>query len=357
MPSNASPLDRAADFSCLSSNRTTGAPARRTCQFLFLLSDHDDARGDDGSGNETGGCLALVLVSPGTSDRPGSRSSPRPSGRTERGGFTLIELLVVIAIIAVLVGLLLPAVQAAREAARRAQCTNNLKQIGLALQGYHDTHNTFPAGGWIAVYNQPLTNNMNIGWSAVILPWLEQNALYSEVNLSYLYNAAVNSTAAYTVLQVYLCPSEPRQTLWNKYPGPPPDQFPSADADYGGMYGPRALGSGFTNNPPAGAMIFNQCFGLAQITDGSSQTIAVGEDPEAINAMWISGHNLFDQSAPINARPPSEHGEELTSQHPGGVNALFVDGSVHFLKNSTNVVPLAALCTRAMGEVVSSDSY
>ena len=104
-------------------------------------------------------------------------------------------------------------------------------------------------------------------------------------------------------------------------------------------------------------MIFNQVISLAQITDGSSQTIQVGEDPEAINAMWTSGHNIFDQSAPINARPPTEYGEELTSQHPGGVNTLFADGSVHFLKNQTNVISLSALCTRALGEVLSSDSY
>ena len=272
-------------------------------------------------------------------------------------GFTLIELLVVIAIIGVLIALLLPAVQSAREAARRISCVNNLKQIGIALHGYHDTNNTFPAGGWIAVYGQPSTNNMNIGWSAVVLPWLEQSALYGGLNLSYPYNNAVNSTAAYTVLQVYICPSEPRKSYWNQYPGPPPDPYPSADADYGGMYGPRGLVPGFTNNPPAGPMIFNQCISLVQITDGASQTIEVGEDPEAINAMWVSGHNIFDQSAPINARPPSEYGEELTSQHPGGVNTLFADGSVHFLKNTTNVVPLAALCTRAMGEVLSSDSY
>ena len=198
---------------------------------------------------------------------------------------------------------------------------------------------------------------MNIGWSASVLPWLEQNVVYAGLNFSFPYNVAVNSTAAYTVMQVYLCPSEPRKTYWNQSPGPPPDPYPSADADYGGMYGPRGLVPGFTDNPPAGPMIFNQCISLAQITDGASQTIHVGEDPEAINAMWVSGHNIFDQSAPINARPPSEYGEELTSQHPGGVNTLFADGSVHFLKNTTNVVPLAALCTRALGEVLSSDSY
>ena len=278
---------------------------------------------------------------------------PRP--RESRRAFTLIELLVVIAIIAVLIALLLPAVQAAREAARRIQCVNNLKQIGIALHGYHDAYNTFPSGGWIALLGQPATQNMNTGWSASVLPWLEQLALFNGLNLSVVYDDPANSTATYTVLQVYICPSEPRQTYWNLYPG---DQFDHADADYGGMYGPRGLSSPtFTNNPPCGPMIFNQVISLAQITDGSSQTIQVGEDPEAINAMWASGHNIFDQSAPINARPPSEYGEELTSQHPGGVNTLFADGSVHFLKNTTNVVPLAALCTRAMGEVLSSDSY
>src|SRR5215469_1952375 len=194
-----------------------------------------------------------------------------PFAETRRA-FTLIELLVVIAIIAVLIALLLPAVQAAREAARRIQCVNNLKQIGIALHGYHDTHNTFPAGGWIAIFGQPSTNNMNMGWSASVLPWLEQTAVYGGLNLSYPYNVAVNSTAAYTVLEVYLCPSEPRKSYWNQYPGPPPDPYPSADADYGGMYGPRGLVPGFTNNPPAGAMIFSQCIGLAQITDGASQT-------------------------------------------------------------------------------------
>ena len=272
-----------------------------------------------------------------------------------RPAFTLIELLVVIAIIAVLIALLLPAVQAAREAARRIQCVSNLKQIGIALHGYHDSHNTFPAGGWIADPTRPLTVNMNMGWSAAVLPWLEQRPLYDGLNVSLVYDSAANYTAAYKVLQIYLCPSEPRKTLWNLNPD---DTFSHADADYGGMYGPRGLSSPtFTNSPPTGPMIFNQNISLAQITDGSSQTIEVGEDPEAINAMWVSGHNIFDQSAPINARPPTEFGEELTSQHPGGVNTLFGDGSVHFLKNTMEVHALASVCTRNLGEIVDNNSY
>ncbi len=217
----------------------------------------------------------------------------------------------VIAIIGVLVALLLPAVQMAREAARRAQCSNNLKQIGVALQNYHAAQNTFPAGGWISIYGQPATINMNSGWSASILPYLDQHALFDGLNLSWVYDAPSNSTITYTVLNVYLCPTEPRDTYWNRYPG---DQFVHADADYGGMYGPRGLGDPtFTNNPPRGPLIFNLAIPISRITDGTSQTILVGEDPEAINAMWASGHNIFDQAYPINARPPSEYGEELTS--------------------------------------------
>jgi prepilin-type N-terminal cleavage/methylation domain-containing protein/prepilin-type processing-associated H-X9-DG protein len=279
-------------------------------------------------------------------------SAPRSRGRP---AFTLIELLVVIAIIGVLVALLLPAVQAAREAARRMQCANNLKQIGLALHGYHDAHRTFPPGGWIASPSIPQNARMNMGWGAAILPGLEQRALYDALNFGLPYNDAVNSTAGHTVLPAYLCPSEPRTSLWHRATG---DAYDYADADYGGMYGPRGLrGAGDVNNPPRGAMIFNRCVGLTEISDGSSQTIQVGEAPEAINAMWISGHNIFDQYKPINARPPVEFGEELTSQHPGGVNALFADGSVRFLKQTMSVQPLAALCTRAGNEVLDAASY
>ena len=159
---------------------------------------------------------------------------------THPPAFTLIELLVVIAIIGVLIALLLPAVQAAREAARRAQCTSTSSRLASRLHGYHDASNTFPAGGWIALPTQPQTANMNIGWSAVVLPWLEQRALFmTALNLNFPYGDRSNSTAGHTVLTVYLCPSEPQANVLE--PRCRRHLSTSADADYGGMYGPRGL--------------------------------------------------------------------------------------------------------------------
>ncbi len=280
---------------------------------------------------------------------------PPPDPSRSRRGFTLIELLVVIAIIAVLIALLLPAVQAAREAARRIHCVSNLKQMGLALHGYHDVNLTFPSGGWIPLASIPATRNMNTGWGAAILPWLEQAALQAGLNFGFPYNSDQNSTAAHTVLQIFLCPSAAKDRPWNKGPG---DVHESGDSDYGGMYGERGLSSPtFNNNPPRGAMIFNQPIAIPEFTDGTSSTIQVGEAPEAIHAIWASGRNIFDQSAPINARPPFEFGQELHSKHPGGVNTLLADGSVRFLKESTDRKVLAALCTRNLGEVVDAAGY
>jgi prepilin-type N-terminal cleavage/methylation domain-containing protein/prepilin-type processing-associated H-X9-DG protein len=266
-------------------------------------------------------------------------------------GFTLIELLVVIAIIGVLIGLLLPAVQAAREAARRSSCFNNLKQIGIALHGYHAAHGVFPAGGWIALPAQPQNKNMNTGWSAAVLPWLEQGEVHAGLNLGFPYNNLANTTAARTVLRVYLCPSQPRTGFWNTLAG---DPVPCADADYGGIYGERMVSR---NDPPRGLMIFNRCISLAEVRDGASQTIQVGEDPGAIHAIWADGHNIFDQAFAINARPAVEFGQELTSEHPGGVNVLFADGSARFLKETTSRPTTAALCTRNGSEVLSASDY
>ena len=136
-----------------------------------------------------------------------------------RQGFTLIELLVVIAIIAVLVSLLLPAVQQAREAARRSQCKNNLKQIGLALHNYHDTHSTFPAGYYSWVTNNgsgPAWANIDPdtwdaapgwGWGTMLLPFLDQAPLYNQLNLNRSCWDGVNAAGVITTLPVFLCPT------------------------------------------------------------------------------------------------------------------------------------------------------
>src|SRR5580698_5239427 len=119
-----------------------------------------------------------------------------------RRGFTLIELLVVIAIIAVLIALLLPAVQAAREAARRMQCVNNLKQLGLAVQGYHDVNGALPPHG----SNQPVTNMNDFSMKARILPFMEQQAVWNSFNQSFDFNTAQNSTSGGNTIAGFLCP-------------------------------------------------------------------------------------------------------------------------------------------------------
>src|SRR4051812_15826242 len=154
----------------------------------------------------------------------GSASMARPRS-VRPPGFTLIEILVVIAIIGVLVALLLPAVQAAREAARRMQCSANLRQVGIALHGYHDTHDTFPPGAWEwRPLNQPWKRQL--AWSALILPYLEQKPLYDSLNLNAPFDSPQNTTAASTVLSVYLCPSARR--LQERIEG-------RGVSDYGGM--------------------------------------------------------------------------------------------------------------------------
>jgi prepilin-type N-terminal cleavage/methylation domain-containing protein len=282
-----------------------------------------------------------------------SRRAARP-----RHGFTIVELLVVIAIVGLLVALLLPAVQASRESARRAQCQNNLKQLGIALHNYHDTYKVFPRGGWAPT-------SANLSWTSAILPQLEERALFNSLNASVPYTDPANLAPGWTVLPVLLCPTSPKDTLWRISPDLPsssPNRY--ARTDYGAVNGERALRSPTaTNSPERGAMILEKNVSLAAITDGASHTILVGECPEGINSMWISVKNVFDQSAPINPLATVapvyvfwDNGQEINSYHAGGAFTLFADGSVHFLFEDMDVGILAALCSRSGGEVIG-DSY
>jgi len=254
-----------------------------------------------------------------------------------RHAFTLVELLVVIAIIGVLVSMLLPAVQSVREAARRTVCLNNLKQIGLALQNHHSAREAFPVGGtgWRGPWSPDETQ---IAWSAFLLPYIEQGNVFELIEFTEAFDSPVNAIAAEKILDVFICPSSLRGRQLSDGRGP---------CDYGGMFGERITGP---NNPPKGLMVYGESYSHRDITDGSSHTIIIAEDSDFSDGQWINGRNLFDQAFAINRAPNFEN--DIRSRHPDGANAAFADGHVRFLAEEIDLETLAAICTRAGGEVV-----
>ena len=191
----------------------------------------------------------------------GSIVRNRPCGgylaRRALAGFSLIELLVVITIIGILISLLLPAVQAAREAARRLQCLNNLKQMGLAIHNYHNAYQVFPKGGAGALSQ---IDTWTSSWSAAILPGLDQLPLYESWNQSKSYLDVSNLIPGQTILPVFLCPSSQSRDYLRPN-GDPPYSPSFARTDYGGNYGERALrcypDTGCTNSPARGVLLGN----------------------------------------------------------------------------------------------------
>jgi prepilin-type N-terminal cleavage/methylation domain-containing protein/prepilin-type processing-associated H-X9-DG protein len=253
-----------------------------------------------------------------------------------RRAFTLVELLVVIAILGILIALLLPAVQAAREAARRMSCSNNLRQMGIGLHNYHAAHQCFPPGG-IEPRTPLKPAGRQLAWSVFLLPFAEQQNVYATLDMGKAFDSPVNATGAATVLPLYLCPSTPHQTLLHDGRGA---------CDYGGIYGERITSP---NNPPKGAMLYDRAIRIAEITDGTSHTLLVSEDSGFADGQWINARNVFDQAYPINQAPSFEN--DIRSKHPGGANGLLADGAARFLPETMKSTVLAALCTRALGEI------
>ncbi len=353
---------------------------------------------------------------------------PRRGGPSDPRGFTLIELLVVIAIIGVLIGLLLPSVQAAREAARRLQCVNNLKQMGLALASYESALGSYPsayvgdayASGSAYGVSFPDDNRNGppgFAWGSLILPYMEQGNLHASMNFSLPCWVPDNATSARIKVAVFLCPSAVggsegfslhRYTNGDSISpndgGPYPSDIFFAHSHYvtnAGVHQPWGrtppYSADFEVAEPIpindnrlasidGPLYRNSRTRTADVTDGLSQTIFLGEHTSSLsNKTWVgvvpyastpsnggwtsppnsggclvgvhSGPDTHDHPQVIIHAPnnPFGHTDEMYSGHPGGGNVLLGDGSVRFVRETIYPYTWVALSTRNGGEIVNGD--
>ncbi len=274
-------------------------------------------------------------------------------------GVTLVELLVVVAIIGVLVALLLPAVQAARESARRSQCQNNLHQLGVATTAYVEQQGVFPIGciGCKFIIPSPGSPSVPlrfISWNVQLLPQLEQQALWDAFDFQLAAYQAANKQVGAAVVNAFLCPSTPESELVS----PSGTWAGAAFTDYGGIYGVEGEGrdAEYTDlqmlrADSLGVMLYEEAVAPKHVLDGLSKTACIAEltNRRQPDIVWINGHNVVAQEAstPVNAEGLSD---EIGSPHPGGAGLAFCDGHVQFISESIDQAIFVAMLTKAGGE-------
>jgi prepilin-type N-terminal cleavage/methylation domain-containing protein/prepilin-type processing-associated H-X9-DG protein len=302
--------------------------------------------------------------------------------RIARTGFTLVELLVVIAIIGILVAFLLPAVQAAREASRRSQCQNNLKQIGLAVQNHHDAKRVFPMG-------RNGIDQKAVSWAFFLLPYIEETAIYNSWNPKVEVFKSENDATMRTPIESYACPSRRRaaadRNFDNNNSAPPADAIGVATlCDYAANAGIRLM-TGMTNAEGSGGVFGGYTRSVAgpifsgsrvsarQVEDGLSKTMAIGErhlPPVPTNTDEVMKDYAIGDTAAIAGDTPNttfrctENGlatglddpdkEKFGGNHSGGViQFVYLDGHVAGLHAGISIDVLKALSTIGGGEVAA----
>ena len=286
-------------------------------------------------------------------------------------GFTLVELLVVIAIIGILIGMLLPAVQQVREAARRIDCSNKSRQLGLAVQNYESAFQNFPPGWTI----NDTGNTSGWSWAATILTQIEAGNVFNNIDFNQAVSAPVNANIREEVLEVFLCTSDPDDDILelvtdvapvgsggsgSRNPTPSSGNAVSVPrSNYSGVFGVLAV----SEDPLEGngAFFGDSEIGFRELRDGSSNTMIIGERRNDLGAVTWTGvvpgvPEPFARvvgSADLPPNAPEQRFETFRSYHPGGINVTFGDGSTQFINNDIAQATFRALASISGGEVVS----
>jgi prepilin-type N-terminal cleavage/methylation domain-containing protein len=328
----------------------------------------------------------MAKSSPSTIDFLNPSRMPAMNSPTTRRGFTLIELLVVIAIIAILIGLLLPAVQKVRETAARMQCQNNLKQIGIALHAYHSANGYFPPGALrssaSAQMRQKLgmtVTNANHSWAIFILPYIEQENLSKLYNINADWASVTNQPVREAIVKTFQCSSSPNNAKFNEQVlggitirAAPGDYAPN-NAYSSALEGAGLVDVCLNRN---GILQVNQTWSIPEIIDGTSNTMMISEcagRPDFFRAGrlvtpmgstdggWADHnseyivHGMTDDG--VNSPGPCHtnctNGNEVYSFHTGGANHVMGDGAVRFIPRSMNIRVFVKLVTRAGNDIIT----